>query len=145
MEKLCLGEAQALVAFRALEKKMSPSVIASLHLGASNLFEEAALLLRENTGKFNALSDRLKRCIALNSSLQQIRSYPQLAAIQHGNEEAGLAVALCEVCVALHVYFEVLVGQKALKLLETCLVVAETDDRWLELVHQEQNFLESLE
>ena len=96
-EKICLGEAQTLVAFRALEKKTSPAVIASLYSGASDLFEEASLVLRQNIGKFNTLSEKLRRFIALNSSIQQIRAYQQAAAVQHGNDEAGVAVAYCQV------------------------------------------------
>ena len=96
-EKICLGEAQTLVAFRALEKKASPAVITSLYSGAVDLFEEASSVLRHNTGKFNTLSEKLRRFIALNSSLQQIRAYQQAAAVHHGKGDAGVAVGYCQV------------------------------------------------
>lgn len=129
MEKICLAEAQCLVAFRAHEKRNSISVITSLHIGASDLFEEASLVLKQHTGNFNFLSDKFRRFIALGSSIEQTRAYQQLAVYHRSQEEAGKAVGLC---------------QRALSLLETCFIVAEDDLMWKVIIQEEQAFSRKL-
>ncbi len=51
MQHVALGEAQALAAFRAEERKSSPAVVASLHAGTAELFEKGAKILRDYTGR----------------------------------------------------------------------------------------------
>lgn len=129
MGKVCLAEAQCLVAFRAHEKRNSISVITALHTGASDLFEEASLVLKEHTGNFNYLSDKFRRFIALSSSLEQIRAFQQLAIHHRTQEEVGRAVGFC---------------QRALSLLETCFIVAEDDLVWKGIIQEEQAFSRKL-
>lgn len=51
LEKMCIAEAQALTALRAEQKGNSNGVIASLHVGASDMFETASKILKQNTGR----------------------------------------------------------------------------------------------
>lgn len=51
-EQICLGEAQAVFAYHAVKKGNSPGAVASLHMGASDIFEKASNILKENTGWF---------------------------------------------------------------------------------------------
>lgn len=50
-EQICLGEAQAVFAYHAARKGSSPGAVASLQMGASDIFEKASKILRENTGQ----------------------------------------------------------------------------------------------
>eukprot|EP00210_Caulerpa_lentillifera_P002183 g2097.t1 len=129
MGKICLAEAQALVAYRAHEKGNSVSVRTALHTGSSDLFEEASSALRKNTGNFNYLSERFRRFIALSSSLEQTRAYQEMAEYHRQQEEAGKAVGLC---------------QRALSILGTCFIVAEEDSAWKFTVQKEQDFSRKL-
>jgi len=96
-ERICLGEAQSLMAYRAFQKGTSPTAMAMLHVGASDLFEESSRILNENSTDTSLFSERLRRFIALNSSLQRIRAYEHMAQNHHDEGKAGHSVAICKV------------------------------------------------
>ncbi|GMH33323.1 hypothetical protein BSKO_01157 [Bryopsis sp. KO-2023] len=129
-ENICLAEAQGIVAYRAAEKGTSPSVVAALHRGASDLFEEASKILRENTGEFNVVSDRLKRFIAISSSVQTSRALQYMARDQILQEQGGKAVRCC---------------QEARDNLRDCLIVAEGSIEWISRLKLENDGLKELE
>ena len=51
LEEMSVAEAQALIALRAEIKGSSNAVIALLHVGASDAFETASKVLKQNTGR----------------------------------------------------------------------------------------------
>ncbi|MEW5317911.1 MAG: hypothetical protein WDW38_009173 [Sanguina aurantia] len=90
LQSACQAEAQAITAHRAGQRRTSPATTAALHEGAAELFDEAARALKNNTGEsesasaakksmiisqFNTVSDRLRRYLALSSSLQHEASH----------------------------------------------------------------------
>jgi hypothetical protein len=50
MSALCCAEAQALTAWRSEERASSPPLVAALHAGCAQLYEQAAKGLRTATG-----------------------------------------------------------------------------------------------
>lgn len=119
---MSVAEAQSLTALRAEIKGSSNAVIASLHVGASDGFETASKVLKQNTGGFNTVSSYLRRFLAINSSLEACRAYQYMAQDLLAKNDAGQAVACCKEA---HLY------------LQDCVTVSESDPVWVKALDAE--------
>ncbi|KAF6260578.1 hypothetical protein COO60DRAFT_1700289 [Scenedesmus sp. NREL 46B-D3] len=123
MCQLCLAEAQSLTAFRAGQRVSSSGpLVAALHAGAAELYEKAAKSIRDYIGDFTIASDRLRRYIAIGSSLATARANKVLASELLSEAEAGQAERAC-----LH----------AQQLLGACMSAGDTDGSWRAVLQQE--------
>jgi hypothetical protein len=141
LSSVCLAEAQQLAAFRAEGRNSPPSLRASLHLGARDLFSRASKALRE--GQANAAAttssggggapehaqpgDRLLRFLALARALASARALRAAAADYASKFEAGCAERCCDEAA------RELAGAKG---------AAEADPTWRALVAEEAALLE---
>jgi len=125
----CLAEAQAVTVHRATEKGTSPQLIVQLHAGASELMESASAVLRKGTSEHNQVSSRLRRHIAVASTFHEALAYMHFGRHQLANSQAGVAVGMCD---------------HALKLLQKCSNAAEGDTRWLDVIMEAVNAVNSL-
>lgn len=130
MQHLCLGDAQAITAHRAWQRRTSPAVVASLYVAASDLYEQSAKVLRDNTCDYNTVSERLRRVIAMSASLSQARAYKHVGQEFSVKEQPGLGEAAC-----VH----------AISLLQSCGLLAEADGAWRELLKAEMQVRGGLE
>uniref|UniRef100_A0A383VYS6 BRO1 domain-containing protein n=1 Tax=Tetradesmus obliquus TaxID=3088 RepID=A0A383VYS6_TETOB len=123
MCQLCLAEAQALTAFRAGQRASSSgSLVASLHCGAAELYEKAAKVIRDYIGDFTIASDRLRRYIAIGSSLATARAHKVMASELLAKSEAGQAERSC---------------LDAQQLLGVAMNAADIDGAWRAVLQQE--------
>lgn len=72
--QVCLAEAQSVTAHRAGQRGSPAGLVAGLWVGAWELWENAAKTLKENTGDFNTVSDRLRRFLAISGALARARA-----------------------------------------------------------------------
>mmetsp|Transcript_48646 Transcript_48646/g.155683 ORF Transcript_48646/g.155683 Transcript_48646/m.155683 type:complete len:245 (+) Transcript_48646:600-1334(+) len=126
MSATSLAEAQAVAVHRAELKRTSPKLVASLHLGVGELFDTAVTRLRAATGDFNDVAERLKKFIALGSSLHTARAYKAYAQQLKADGEVGQAIGILA---------------KSRKHLQDCLAVLAQDDRWTPFVREEDTHL----
>eukprot|EP00873_Tetraselmis_striata_P038006 jgi/Tetstr1/458270/TSEL_044758.t1 len=111
-----LAEAQAVVAHRAMLKGASAHLVSQLHMGVSELMEAASKRLKEGMNEYNSVSSRLRRYIAISSTLHQAMAAAyQGQRLLQADGQAGVAVALCD---------------HAAVLLQKCTHASEGDTRW---------------
>ncbi|KAF8071277.1 hypothetical protein HT031_001360 [Scenedesmus sp. PABB004] len=116
MAQLCLAEAQALTAFRAGARAGSSApVVASLHVGAAELYERGVKTIRDYIGDYTIASDRLRRYLAIGASLATARAHKVMAGEHHAQLQAGAAERACA---------------EAQALLATCMSAADCDAAW---------------
>eukprot|EP00879_Flechtneria_rotunda_P001652 GHRR01001812.1.p1 GENE.GHRR01001812.1~~GHRR01001812.1.p1 ORF type:complete len:395 (+),score=149.03 GHRR01001812.1:171-1355(+) len=124
--QMCLAEAATLTAFRAQQRCSSGGVVAALQMGAAELFEKAAKVIRDYTGDHQIASDRLKRYLAIGAGLAGARAHKALAGELHAGLQAGPAERACV---------------EAQHLMAGCLSAADVDApmyvRWRAVLQQE--------
>eukprot|EP00887_Chlorella_sp_A99_P008083 scaffold12.g8083.t1 len=136
MAAVALAQAQAVAAQRAEAKGASPPVLAALHAGAADLFEQASAKLRAikqaSPELKRSLSDRLRRFLAISGrplSTTPAKAYRALAAELRGQHELGTAVSAL---------------RQAITALRQALVVCEKDAEWRAALEPEVAVLEEL-
>lgn len=81
MQSVCLGEGQAVTAFRALDRGSGASTVAKLHSGAASCWEAAGRHASDASGEGQLLSDRLTRLLTSAAALHRSRAHV-LAALE---------------------------------------------------------------
>ncbi|KAK9816675.1 hypothetical protein WJX72_003570 [[Myrmecia] bisecta] len=122
LSKATLAEAQAVTANRAEMKGTSPSLVTALHRGTSDMFEEAAGVLKQHTGDFNTISQNLRKFLALSSTLHELRAWKAWAAYERSQQSPGVSVANL---------------QAASQCIRECLPVVEEHAKWRQVFQAE--------
>eukprot|EP00270_Netrium_digitus_P012015 TRINITY_DN3865_c0_g1_i2.p1 TRINITY_DN3865_c0_g1~~TRINITY_DN3865_c0_g1_i2.p1 ORF type:complete len:400 (+),score=114.75 TRINITY_DN3865_c0_g1_i2:47-1201(+) len=94
---VCLGEAQALAAFRAEERGSKPTLLAKLHEGVADKFRSAHGLLTGSKPQCQPLRDssvRFSSYVPVMAALHSCRAKLYLAEELQQKEEIGVAVGL---------------------------------------------------
>eukprot|EP00262_Sarcandra_glabra_P007873 TRINITY_DN20962_c0_g1_i1.p1 TRINITY_DN20962_c0_g1~~TRINITY_DN20962_c0_g1_i1.p1 ORF type:complete len:391 (-),score=60.22 TRINITY_DN20962_c0_g1_i1:193-1365(-) len=79
MSLICLAEAQAVTIRKAEEKGSSASLLAKLHYGITELFDEATSILKSRARERNYVSARFMEFIFSSGALHKLRSHRCLA------------------------------------------------------------------
>ncbi|GAB4823071.1 hypothetical protein N2152v2_010117 [Parachlorella kessleri] len=141
MQALCLAQAQGVAALRAELRGTSPALVAALHCGAAELYEQAASTLRSlkppsqaggavaPAGASPPLSERLRRFLAISATRHEAKGLQALAASCRAEMQLGQASA----CL-----------RDGLAKVRQCLVVCEKDEDWKAALQADLQELEVL-
>lgn len=130
MRLLCLAEAQALTAYRAHDKGSSATVVAGLHQGAADLFDQGLKeVLNFMSAAPNTTSDRVSKLMNVSGKLHRARAYRLIAEDLKERQEVPNAEACCV---------------QGLQLLRSVASEANCQGEWRTAVNQEVATLEEL-
>ena len=130
LSQVCLGEAQAVTAFRAEAKRLKGHLVASLYFGVSAFFEEARRLIKQGAGEFNEIHEPLIKYLCFMSWSATARGIQAVALASKEEERVGEAITTME---------------GARQILKKCNPLAEDDIRWMAVYEKEcQRFKDEL-
>ncbi|KAL7001219.1 hypothetical protein U1Q18_002372 [Sarracenia purpurea var. burkii] len=96
MSLICLAEAQAVTIRKAEEKGNTGGLLAKLHYGVAQLFDQANVILHSPTKECKDISVRFVDFVSSSKALHELRSYKYLAEGLRASSQIGVAIGILQ-------------------------------------------------